>query len=359
MKTNKMLPDSSISKVWENFRKMNGIVLTFLSTNWVAQSDGTFTNTVEYEGFTSKEILEVDLYDDDNLTETQISEYDGYITAFNINDGKIVAIANTQPTTNITVLCRGEIVVNGSNGGGGSAKITKITQAAFNALPESVKQSGLYVIIDAKGVSAKDIPYDGSETGLGNNIQEAIDKQNKTLGGFTPIIDETGKITGYKTSVGGADTVFPFTKPSFLSSDWTSKFTSGVSSSLIMNDSCVMMLQNSIPSQQTNYISELWSPFIDITNYNNLKLNVFSRKKSQNTQDYYSPKIYLQSESGSNTRIYLHPQTAYDSSQMKTIDVSLSSYTGKFRLYIHYGGWGSGDNFNNGACICIGQATLS
>lgn len=33
---------------------------------------------------------------------------------------------------------------------------------------------------------------------------------NNNLGGFTPIIDETGKITGYKTSVGDADTVFPF-----------------------------------------------------------------------------------------------------------------------------------------------------
>lgn len=32
------------------------------------------------------------------------------------------------------------------------------------------------------------------------------------LGGFTPIIDETGKITGYKTSIGGADTVFPFSQ---------------------------------------------------------------------------------------------------------------------------------------------------
>lgn len=29
------------------------------------------------------------------------------------------------------------------------------------------------------------------------------------LGGFTPVIDSTGKITGYKTKV-GADTVFPF-----------------------------------------------------------------------------------------------------------------------------------------------------
>lgn len=31
------------------------------------------------------------------------------------------------------------------------------------------------------------------------------------LGGFKPVIDEsTGEITGYKTTIGGADTVFPF-----------------------------------------------------------------------------------------------------------------------------------------------------
>lgn len=35
------------------------------------------------------------------------------------------------------------------------------------------------------------------------------------LGGFTPIIDSTGKITGYKTEV-GADTVFPFNRGNFL-----------------------------------------------------------------------------------------------------------------------------------------------
>ena len=39
---------------------------------------------------------------------------------------------------------------------------------------------------------------------------KAVSTINNNLGGFTPIIDETGKITGYKTSVGGADTVFPF-----------------------------------------------------------------------------------------------------------------------------------------------------
>ena len=38
---------------------------------------------------------------------------------------------------------------------------------------------------------------------------------NDNLQGFTPVIDEsTGKITGYKTTLGGADTVFPFSDSS-------------------------------------------------------------------------------------------------------------------------------------------------
>ena len=42
---------------------------------------------------------------------------------------------------------------------------------------------------------------------LEQNINELVDE----LGGFTPIIDETsGEIIGYKTTIGGADTVFPF-----------------------------------------------------------------------------------------------------------------------------------------------------
>lgn len=39
----------------------------------------------------------------------------------------------------------------------------------------------------------------------------AVQELNNSLGGFTPIIDDTGKIAGYKTKV-GADTVFPFSR---------------------------------------------------------------------------------------------------------------------------------------------------
>ena len=42
-------------------------------------------------------------------------------------------------------------------------------------------------------------------------VTSAINAVSDNLGGFTPVIDEvSGQITGYKTTIGGADTVFPF-----------------------------------------------------------------------------------------------------------------------------------------------------
>lgn len=46
----------------------------------------------------------------------------------------------------------------------------------------------------------------GKYTADAKTVGEELDK----LKGFTPIVDSTGKITGYKTKIGGADTVFPF-----------------------------------------------------------------------------------------------------------------------------------------------------
>lgn len=44
-----------------------------------------------------------------------------------------------------------------------------------------------------------------------NNKIEEVNSSLTDLGGFKPVIDEsTGEITGYKTTIGGADTVFPF-----------------------------------------------------------------------------------------------------------------------------------------------------
>lgn len=43
----------------------------------------------------------------------------------------------------------------------------------------------------------------------------AVKELNSNLGGFTPVIDDTGKITGYKTKA-GADAVFPFSSGKFV-----------------------------------------------------------------------------------------------------------------------------------------------
>ena len=63
--------------------------------------------------------------------------------------------------------------------------------------------------------TAVSVNYNNSLSGLkAKTVQEGIDELSESLGGVSQfIVDETtGKITGYKTSVGGADTVFPFKK---------------------------------------------------------------------------------------------------------------------------------------------------
>lgn len=154
----------------------------------------------------------------------------------------------------------------------GGAGIHK-TQAEYNALPESEQKNGsTYFVDDGKDgtLTSDNVAYDNSVSGLsaeyvktaidelavksakptahsssvattygagtGNEfghvrlsdsykasdgnadasvaassyaLYQAYNELNSNLGGFTPIIDSTGKITGYKTKV-GADTVFPF-----------------------------------------------------------------------------------------------------------------------------------------------------
>ena len=79
----------------------------------------------------------------------------------------------------------GIIKINGKLYGGPPAPITKLTQAEYNALPEAIRNKGIYVITDAEELveskDAKDINYDDSNSGLGNNVQDAIDELNILL----------------------------------------------------------------------------------------------------------------------------------------------------------------------------------
>lgn len=65
-----------------------------------------------------------------------------------------------------------------------------------------------YYAPNSSVVEAINLAQNANQISLSN--KEEIDAVVDNLGGFTPVIDETGKVTGYKTNVGGADTVFPF-----------------------------------------------------------------------------------------------------------------------------------------------------
>ena len=127
MKAKKLYPDKSIKRIWNKIKDLekngtgsggsgsgstNGTVLVLLANNWVEQSDGTFTNTIPMSEFTSNMMVEIDLYNDGSLTETQITEYNSYISKFNINDGEIVAVATTQPTQTMSIICRGDFSIS-------------------------------------------------------------------------------------------------------------------------------------------------------------------------------------------------------------------------------------------------------
>ena len=63
-----------------------------------------------------------------------------------------------------------------SSSGGGTSKPVELTKAQYEALGDSVNTDGiLYAITDGDELSAKNLSYDGSKTRLGNNVQDAID----------------------------------------------------------------------------------------------------------------------------------------------------------------------------------------
>lgn len=83
--------------------------------------------------------------------------------------------------------------------------------AAINEAAQSGSGGSAVDILDTKEeIEANTEP--GKAAGA-QAVKEMFSALNDNLQGFTPIINEsTGEITGYKTTIGGADTVFPFSK---------------------------------------------------------------------------------------------------------------------------------------------------
>lgn len=94
---------------------------------------------------------------------------------------------------------KGKIIRNGIeySGGGSSGDIMYLTQAEYDALPDTKLSDNVeYRITDAsiEAAKASNISYDNSNSGLdANNVQGAVDTLTESLGGLIKKITVTGK----------------------------------------------------------------------------------------------------------------------------------------------------------------------
>ena len=144
----------------------------------------------------------------------------------------------------------------------------------------------------------------------------ALKEVNDSLGGFTPVIDDTGKIIGYKTTIGGADTVFPFKSNNFGNFDitgWTitkdENAVGDISSNGLWfyaktNSDCGICIYKSI----------------DLTNVNSITI------KTLNTSDFFT--YYLKKDKP-NPGSYGSKATAIDYGWAETV-IDTSALTGVY-----------------------------
>ncbi len=81
--------------------------------------------------------------------------------------------------------------------------------AAINEAAQSGGGSSSVDILDSK--EEIEANTESGKVAGAHAVKEMFSEINSCLKGFEPVLDESGRMTGYKTSVGGADTVFPFT----------------------------------------------------------------------------------------------------------------------------------------------------
>lgn len=135
------------------------------------------------------------------------------------------------------------------------------------------------------------------ENRIGNEFGE-INESLAILGGFAPIIDKaTGQITGYKTTIGGADTVFPFKTAQKVSALLSNTGTGG---SVTAPDDgiavCVGWGYDTWGSDRINISSSCSTIVYDIANGSRLYVGCSSVKKGDNI------RITLSHNGGSNPK---------------------------------------------------------
>ena len=163
---------------------------------WITLLKVSGTSSITVEGGAGSLALKKDLFAHTNRQDNPHN-----VTAKDLGLDKV---ENTSPSDQIPIFEGAENRENIENGDTQATlwgKVKKwfadLKDAAFAVIANNCTTTEAGSVLDAR---------------QGKVLQEEVDAINsniENLGGFTPIIDSTGKITGYKTEA-GADTVFPF-----------------------------------------------------------------------------------------------------------------------------------------------------
>ena len=163
---------------------------------WITLLKVSGTSSITVEGGAGSLALKKDLFAHTNRQDNPHN-----VTAKDLGLDKV---ENTSPSDQIAIFEGAENRENIENGDTQATlwgKVKKwfadLKDAAFAGIANNCTTTEAGSVLDAR---------------QGKVLQEEVDAINsniENLGGFTPIIDSTGKITGYKTEA-GADTVFPF-----------------------------------------------------------------------------------------------------------------------------------------------------
>ena len=189
MNANKLFTELSMKKIWDKLTRHDEAFKTKLlvlsSGNWVAQDDGTFTNTVSYAGFKETDNVCVDLHDDGTLTDTQITEYEQYIDRFKVIDGGIIAYANTLPTTTLMIVVRGEYeyLVDGTDSVKAMITDAYSDEKEYETGDLCIKDNTLIKFTADKGIGAWDDTVAETTT-----INKEFSLLNSNMGGLSGLL---------------------------------------------------------------------------------------------------------------------------------------------------------------------------
>lgn len=127
---------------------------------------------------------------------SEVTQYEGILTYVDAAGNETEMYPEVKTDESLTVSGKpadakavGDKITEAVKNAGAKAKT--LTQEEYDALSEEEKANGIYVVPGGEDLTAKNLAYDGSVTGLGNNVQDAVDNVNKK-------VDEQNKNLGEK-----------------------------------------------------------------------------------------------------------------------------------------------------------------